>query len=478
MLTKSIDSRFLTRTGFMELFISGVKLTHALSAALPGILLLLSLESASADIWPTVLGLLLFFAVITVILFQAQGVYSEEFFSNRLRLRTMLVAWTSAFCILLVMYQGLHLLPVFSLQDLAVWFIASLVLFGIERLFLLRLFHSWMARGKYLQRTVILGFSESALFLAEHMQRHGDIRSGLIGFIDDRSDRVPKAFCDLPFLGNTQNLEELIRSEQVNQVLIALPWAAHARIGELVHRLRQLSVNVALVPDITTLRFGHNRMTDVGGILMFNTSELPLRGWAPLIKRCEDIVLALLGLVLLSPVLLATAVAVKLDSKGPVLFRQKRYGYNDRLIRVFKFRSMYVEQADLNAERQTTREDPRITRVGRFIRKTSIDELPQLFNVLMGNMSIVGPRPHATATKAAGVPFEQAVREYSSRHRVKPGITGWAQINGYRGETDTLQKIQKRVEYDLDYISKWSVWLDLYIVFMTVPAVLSTKEVY
>lgn len=139
---------------------------------------------------------------------------------------------------------------------------------------------------------------------------------------------------------------------------------------------------------------------------------------------------------------------------------------------------MYVEQADLNAEQQTTREDPRITRVGRFIRKTSIDELPQLFNVLMGNMSIVGPRPHATATKAAGVPFEQAVREYSSRHRVKPGITGWAQINGYRGETDTLQKIQKRVEYDLDYISKWSVWLDLYIVFMTVPAVLSTKEVY
>ncbi len=139
---------------------------------------------------------------------------------------------------------------------------------------------------------------------------------------------------------------------------------------------------------------------------------------------------------------------------------------------------MYVEQTDLNAENQTTRQDPRITRVGRIIRKTSIDELPQLFNVLLGNMSMVGPRPHASATKAAGIPFEQAVSEYSSRHRVKPGITGWAQINGYRGETDTLFKIQKRVEYDLEYIAKWSVWLDLYIVFMTVPAVLSTKEVY
>lgn len=172
------------------------------------------------------------------------------------------------------------------------------------------------------------------------------------------------------------------------------------------------------------------------------------------------------------------ALAIRLDSKGPVLFRQKRYGYNNRLIWVFKFRSMYTERTDANAERQTTRDDDRITRVGRFIRKTSIDELPQLFNVLAGSMSMVGPRPHATATKAAGIPFEEAVSEYGSRHRVKPGITGWAQINGYRGETDTLHKIKKRVEYDLEYIAKWSVWFDLYILFRTVPAVLLTKEVY
>jgi Undecaprenyl-phosphate glucose phosphotransferase len=376
------------------------------------------------------------------------------------------------------MSQGLHLLPVFRARHLALWFVASLVMFGIERLLLLRLFRFWMHTGKFLQRTVILGFTESALFVAEHIQRNGDIRSGLIGFIDDRTKRIPTELSGLPLLGNSRDLENLIRTEQVNQVLIALPWAAEARIGGLVKRLRQMSVNVALVPDITTLHFGHNRITDVAGILMFNTSELPLKGWSPLIKRFEDIFLATLGIVLLSPILLLTALAVRLDSEGPALFRQKRYGYNDRLIRVFKFRSMYVNQTDRNAERQTTREDPRITRVGRFIRKTSIDELPQLFNVLLGNMSIVGPRPHATATKAAGVPFEEAVREYSSRHRVKPGITGWAQINGYRGETDTLHKIQKRVQYDLEYISKWSVWLDLYIVFMTVPAILSTKEVY
>lgn len=343
---------------------------------------------------------------------------------------------------------------------------------------MLRLYRHLMKNGKFLQRTVILGFTETAVHVAEHLSRNSDIRSGLIGFIDDRTERIPKELSRLPLLGNTRDLEKLIRSEQVSQVMITLPWAAEQRINGLVKRLRQMSVNVMLVPDMAALRYGHNRITDVGGILMFNTSQLPLRGWSPFIKRCEDLLLASIGLLLLSPVMLATAIAIKLDSKGPVLFRQKRFGYNDNLIRVFKFRSMYVEQTDLNAENQTTRQDPRITRVGRIIRKTSIDELPQLFNVLLGNMSMVGPRPHATATKAAGVPFEQAVSEYSSRHRVKPGITGWAQINGYRGETDTLFKIQKRVEYDLEYIAKWSVWLDLYIVFMTVPAVLSTKEVY
>lgn len=195
-------------------------------------------------------------------------------------------------------------------------------------------------------------------------------------------------------------------------------------------------------------------------------------------KRIEDMVLSSVALILLSPVMLLVALAIKLDSPGPVLFRQKRYGYNNRLIEVFKFRSMYQNQSDFTADKQTTRGDPRVTRVGRFIRKTSLDELPQLFNVFAGSMSMVGPRPHATATKAAGILFEEAVQEYTARHRVKPGITGWAQINGYRGETDTLEKIEKRVEFDLEYIENWSVWFDLYILFRTVPAVILTKEAF
>ena len=204
----------------------------------------------------------------------------------------------------------------------------------------------------------------------------------------------------------------------------------------------------------------------------------PFKGWSPLIKRIEDLVLASLALLLLSPLMLGVALAIKLDSPGPVLFRQKRYGYNNRLIEVYKFRSMYHQMADAHAERQTTKGDSRVTRVGAFIRRTSLDELPQLLNVLLGSMSMVGPRPHATATKAAGILFEEAVETYSARHRVKPGITGWAQINGYRGETDTLEKIEKRVEFDLEYIENWSVWFDLYILFRTLPAVAFSKEAY
>jgi len=211
---------------------------------------------------------------------------------------------------------------------------------------------------------------------------------------------------------------------------------------------------------------------------MFVVAEPPLQGWAPVLKRGEDVLLSALALLLLAPLMALIALAVKLDSPGPVLFRQKRYGYNQRLIEVFKFRSMHHHLRDEHAAQQTGRDDPRVTRIGRFIRKTSLDELPQLFNVLAGSMSLVGPRPHATATKAANVLFEDAVQEYVARHRVKPGITGLAQVNGYRGETDTIEKIQRRVEYDLEYIENWSLWLDLSILLRTLPAVLSAEAAY
>lgn len=384
MHSKSVDSLSLTRAGFIEYFLVATKLVHALTAIAPALFLLYYPGLVPVELRSNMLGLLLFFGALTVIMFQALDVYSDDIFSNRLRFRIMFFAWASAFCLLLFMYQGLGLFPYLSSKLVIFWFTGSLLLFGVQRLLVLRLYRAWMKRGMYLQRTVILGFTESGMHLAEYLVRNHDIRSGIIGFIDDRSERVPENYNSLPLLGNTKDLEKLIRQEQVDQVLVALPWFAEGRIGAIVHRLRQLPVNVLLVPDMAAFRHAHNRIVDVSGIPMFNASELPLRGWSPLIKRCEDLVLASIALVLFAPLMALVALAIRLDSKGPVLFRQKRYGYNNRLIWVFKFRSMYTERTDANAERQTTRDDDRITRVGRFIRKTSIDELPQLFNVLAG----------------------------------------------------------------------------------------------
>jgi len=470
-------SSLLARPGFVQYFLAGMRLVHGCTAALPGFLLLLWL-SEERVVTQGYSAVLVFFGVLTVLMFQALDVYSEDIFSNLLRFRVMFFAWSAAFCLLLFMHQALEMFAFMEGHLLALWFFASLLAFGAERLLILSLFRRWVGAGQFLQSAVILGGTENGVSLAEHMSRHCDIRSGLIGFIDDRIGRMPGTLAGLPLLGDSRDLESLIRRERVTQVLVALPWSAENRIGQIVRELRKLPVNVLLVPDMLAFRHARNRITEVGGLPMFNVSERPLDGWSPLIKRLEDLVLASLALIPALPVMVLVALAIKLDSPGPVLFRQKRYGYNNRLIEVFKFRSMYCDRADANAERQTTRGDDRITRVGRFIRKTSLDELPQLFNVLFGSMSMVGPRPHATATKAAGILFEDAVKEYTARHRVKPGITGWAQINGYRGETDTLEKIEKRVEYDLQYIENWSVWFDLYILFRTLPAVIFTREAY
>lgn len=478
MRLQSVGTLEYARPSFVGYFLASVRLTHGLTAVLPGVLLLLFLPGGMPAGGGTFSTFLMFFGVISVVIFQSVGIYNEEVFSTLLRFRAMIVAWAAAFSLLIFMHQGLGMFSYLDAKHLVFWFLTSTVLFGAERLMMLSLFRRLMAKGVFLQNAVILGGTDNGVRVAEYLATHRDIRTGVMGFIDDRLERLPTTLAGLPLLGNTRDLEQMIREEKVTQVLVTLPWFADSRIGQVIDELRKLPVNVLLVPDMVAFRHANKRITEVGGLPTLIASDIPLRGWSPLFKRLEDIVLSSLALLAAAPVMLLIALAIKLDSPGPVLFRQKRYGYNNRLIEVFKFRSMYHEKSDANADRQTTRGDDRITRVGRFIRKTSLDELPQLLNVFLGSMSMVGPRPHATATKAAGVLFEDAVSEYSARHRVKPGITGWAQINGYRGETDTLEKIEKRVEFDLDYIERWSVWFDIYIVLRTVPALVFNKDVY
>jgi exopolysaccharide biosynthesis polyprenyl glycosylphosphotransferase len=207
--------------------------------------------------------------------------------------------------------------------------------------------------------------------------------------------------------------------------------------------------------------------------------DKPIADWDVFVKAAFDKIVGALCLIALSPAMLAVAIAVKLDSRGPALFKQSRYGFNNEKIEVYKFRSMYVDQLDVAARRLVTRNDPRVTRVGRFIRRTSLDELPQLFNVVFkGDLSLVGPRPHAMHARAADHLYDDVVDGYFARHRVKPGITGWAQVNGWRGETDTPEKIQKRVEYDLDYIENWSLLRDIYILALTPFALVRGHNAY
>jgi exopolysaccharide biosynthesis polyprenyl glycosylphosphotransferase len=226
---------------------------------------------------------------------------------------------------------------------------------------------------------------------------------------------------------------------------------------------------------MSKLRFTSKAYSYVGEVPVFDMADRPISDWNLVFKWLFDKLVAVTALILLSPVMIATAIAIKLESKGPVFFRQKRHGFNNQLIDMWKFRSMRTDMLDANAVRLVTKDDPRVTKVGKFIRKTSIDELPQLFNVLLGELSIVGPRPHALAAKADNQLYYDAVEGYFARHRVKPGMTGWAQIHGWRGETDTVDKIMQRVKCDLYYIENWSLWLDVKIVAMT-PISLFTQR--
>jgi len=456
-----------------------VRLTHFVFAALPG--LLIGARSIGVDSigFSQVLVLSLAAGTLCVLVSNLFGLYGPDLFSNRLLVKRTWLAWSLAFCLPALAFLPFSVALQMSHYWLGTWYLASLALLWTSRAVMLQFFQRRMRRGKFLRRSVIVGMTDNAMLLADYMLDRVDAGPGLLGFIDDRQGaRLPAH--RLPHLGGIDRLETLVRDGRVDQILLALPPSMSDRYDGYVQRLCRLPVQVLLAPDMSLLRAPRQRVASVSmaGAPMFVIAEPPLQGWAAPIKRAEDILLSSVALLLLSPLMLLVGLAVKLESRGPVLFRQRRYGYNHRLIEVYKFRSMYHEMRDEHASVQTGRHDPRVTRVGRFIRKTSLDELPQLFNVLGGSMSMVGPRPHATATKAADVLFEDAVEEYVARHRVKPGITGLAQINGYRGETDTLEKIQRRVEYDLNYIENWSLWLDLMILLRTLPAVLSARSAY
>ena len=328
--------------------------------------------------------------------------------------------------------------------------------------------------GLMQRRAVIAGGGEHAVRLINGLAARGENDIRLYGIFDDRDDiRAPLQSLGVPKLGDYRALLAFIRASEIDMVIIALPLDAKDRIEWLLNMFKVLPVDVRL----STFNQGYNFPSGKRGLI----SALD-RSFAPqrrLRKRAFDMLIACLALIALSPVMVVTALAIKLETKGPILFRQKRHGYNHRVVDVLKFRSMHHESSDPDARNVVRRGDPRVTRVGRFIRRTSIDELPQLFNVLRGDLSLVGPRPHAVnAVSSRQEKFTRIVDGYAARHRLPPGITGWAQVNGWRGEIDEPMKLRQRFEHDLFYIENWSLWFDLKILIATPMSLVKTDAAY
>ncbi|MET0545699.1 MAG: exopolysaccharide biosynthesis polyprenyl glycosylphosphotransferase [Caulobacterales bacterium] len=328
--------------------------------------------------------------------------------------------------------------------------------------------------GRLSDNVVIVGATENAQRLIEKNAESGELN--ILAIFDDRRDRAPSSIGGVPVVGDTMDLLAFGLLPDVDRIIITVTAASQPRVRQLVDRLRGLPNSVTLLLDFDGLNPERTTLAEAASAPMAYVSGCPRDVNRALSKRIQDVVFGIGMLIAFSPVMLVTALAIKMDSKGPVFFRQRRHGFNNEIIKVWKFRSMRPSTEGEKIERQVGAGDDRVTRVGQFIRRTSIDELPQLFNVLAGEMSIVGPRPHAIGMRTGDVESHLLVAEYAHRHRVKPGITGWAQVNGSRGPVNTPEEVRERVRLDIEYIDRTSFWFDLWIMISTAPALLGDKE--
>ena len=383
-------------------------------------------------------------------------------------------SWVTLLAILAGFGYGTRSLELFDRDVILFWAIATplLQLLAVRLGFLA--VRRQAAKPANRRSAVVIGAGALGVKVA-HALTHNPVQgTDFLGYFDDRTDARVHADSVGRRLGTLQDAAPYIRSHGVKEVFITLPLGSQPRIIELLEHLQGTTASIFFVPDVFGISIIQGRLQDMGGVPVVGICETPFTGTNRLMKRISDIVLGTLILVLITPVLAAVAIGVKLSSPGPIIFRQKRNGLNGEEIVVYKFRSM-TAMDNGPVVKQATKGDARITPFGAFIRKTSLDELPQFINVLQGRMSIVGPRPHAVAHNEL---YRQLIKAYMVRHKVKPGITGWAQVNGHRGETDTIEKMQARVEYDLEYLRNWSLGLDLVIILRTVKSIWAYAKAY
>ncbi|MBX6329329.1 MAG: undecaprenyl-phosphate glucose phosphotransferase [Pseudolabrys sp.] len=438
------------------------------------------LPAGNGMLWHYV-GATLTIAVLSMLAFQVADIYQVQAFrGHEKQFMRLAAAWSVVFSIVIGLSFFAKAGALFSRVWLSSFYFGGLVALTLSRKLLFVLVRAWTRQGRLTRRTVIVGGGEAGAAVINALSRQKDSDVEIIGLFDDRSDERSGSECaGKRKLGTVDGLVEFGRRTRVDLVIFSLPISAETRILQMLKKLWVLPVDIRLAAHSNKLQFRPRCYSYIGSVPVLDMIDRPIADWDVVMKWLFDKVIGSLILLAVLPLMALIALAIKIDSRGPILFKQKRYGFNNDLIEVYKFRSMYVEAADAAADKLVTRGDPRVTRVGRIIRKASIDELPQLFNVVFkGNLSLVGPRPHAVNAKAEARLYADAVDGYFARHRVKPGITGWAQINGWRGETDTHEKIQKRVEHDLYYIENWSLLFDLYILARTPFALLKTENAY
>ena len=420
-------------------------------------------------------------ATLSTLAFQSADIYQVQAFRGHEKQYMRLAsAWSVVFLIVISASFFAKAGLMCSRVWLGAYYVIGLAALVASRRTLFLLVRKWTREGRLTRRTIIVGGGDAGAGVIEELRRQKDSGIEIIGLFDDRGDsRASAARAGQHKLGTVDDLVECGRRTRIDLVIFSLPISAEARILEMLKKLWVLPLDIRLAAHTNKLAFRPRTYSYIGNVPVIDVFDRPIADWDVVMKWLFDKIVGSLLLILALPLMALIALAIKLDSRGPVLFRQKRYGFNNDLIDVYKFRSVHADVGDASAAKLITKNDLRVTRVGRIIRKTSLDELPQLFNVVFkANLSLVGPRPHAVHAKAEARLYADAVDGYFARHRVKPGITGWAQINGWRGETDTHEKIQQRVEHDLYYIENWSVLLDLLIVARTPFALLKTEHAY
>jgi Undecaprenyl-phosphate glucose phosphotransferase len=408
-------------------------------------------------------------AAVSHFVFFHGRLYDMDMLQDALRsIRDLWLRWSVMFVMLAALSALAHDPHRFARTWFTMFYLGGLVTLGLERALVAKLIREWIRRGYETQRVAIVGGNElTAKLIEKFAVNPWGIR--IIGVFDDRNRGNVKHITGVPRLGTVSDLLDYSKSHRLDLVVVTLPLAASQRIQAVIRQLRQQPVSVRVLPGeiglepLSPIRLAR---TDLPGVQLIAVADRPISEYELFFKGVFDRVAALLGLIVASPILLVCAAGIRISSPGPVFFRQPRVGYKGRNFEILKFRTMHVTAKPNTV--LTMRDDPRVFRFGSLLRKTSLDEVPQLFNVLKGDMSLVGPRPHMPEARAAGRLYYDAVQEYADRQRVKPGITGWAQVNGWRGPTETLEQIERRVEHDIYYIDNWSLLLDFFIIFKTI----------